>query len=391
LGFGVLALVVLAGLAGPLLASLPRVGLPLVVGEVVAGVALGPSGAGWLDPQEPTVAFLAEIGFAMLMFVVGTRLPLRDRAMRGDLRTAVVGAALGLAVAVPAGLLLSTLGPDRPLLLADLVATSSAAVALPALPGLGSAPGPPGVGFTIGWITTLDVVTVLAVPFVLSTGSTLAEVLGTLAVIAAAVATHLVLQRARRSGPGRRVRALSARRGWALDLRIGLATLFALAALATAFGTSILVAGFAAGALLAAEGEPRRLAQQLVGVAEGFLVPLFFVTLGARLQWRALLESRSALLLCLALVVTSAAVHVVVVIVLRRPPATGLLATASLGVPSAIASIGLTQGVLDPAHGAAVVTSILGTVLVSAAGSALLARGARSSAPPADSPAPDAG
>jgi Kef-type K+ transport system membrane component KefB len=391
LGFGVLALVVLAGLAGPLLASLPRVGLPLVVGEVVAGVALGPSGAGWLDPQEPTVAFLAEIGFAMLMFVVGTRLPLRDRAMRGDLRTAVVGAALVLAVAVPAGLLLTTLGPDRPLLLADLVATSSAAVALPALPGLGSAPGPPGVGFTIGWITTLDVVTVLAVPFVLSTGSTLAEVLGTLAVIAAAVATHVVLQRARRSGPGRRVRALSARRGWALDLRIGLATLFALAALATAFGTSILVAGFAAGALLAAEGEPRRLAQQLVGVAEGFLVPLFFVTLGARLQWRALLESRSALLLCLALVVTSAAVHVVVVIVLRRPPATGLLATASLGVPSAIASIGLTQGVLDPAHGAAVVTSILGTVLVSAAGSALLARDARSSAPPADSPAPDAG
>jgi Kef-type K+ transport system membrane component KefB len=391
LGFGVLTMLVLAGLAGPLLASLPRVGLPLVVGEVVAGVALGPSGAGWLDPQEPTVAFLAEIGFAMLMFVVGTRLPLRDRAMRGDLRTAVVGAALVLAVAVPAGLLLTTLGPDRPLLLADLVATSSAAVALPALPGLGSAPGPPGVGFTIGWITTLDVVTVLAVPFVLSTGSTLAEVLGTLAVIAAAVATHVVLQRARRSGPGRRVRALSARRGWALDLRIGLATLFALAALATAFGTSILVAGFAAGALLAAEGEPRRLAQQLVGVAEGFLVPLFFVTLGARLQWRALLESRSALLLCLALVVTSAAVHVVVVIVLRRPPATGLLATASLGVPSAIASIGLTQGVLDPAHGAAVVTSILGTVLVSAAGSALLARGARSSAPPADSPAPDAG
>lgn len=149
------------------------------------------------------------------------------------------------------------------------------------------------------------------------------------------------------------------------------------------------MAGFAAGALLAAEGEPRRLAQQLVGVAEGFLVPLFFVTLGARVQWRALLESRSALLLCLALVATSATIHVVVVIVMRRSPATGLLATASLGVPSAIASIGLTQGVLDPAEGAAVVTSILGTVLVSAVGSAILARGARPSEPPADPRADD--
>ena len=388
MSFGLLTLVVLAGLAGPLLAALPRVRLPLVVGEVLAGVALGPSGTGWLDPREPTVAFLAEIGFAMLMFVVGTRLPLRDRAMLGDLRTSVLAAGLVLVAAVPAGLLLTTLGPDRPLLLADLVATSSAAVALPALPGLVTAPGQPGprrgVGFAVGWITVLDAVTVLAVPFVLSTGSTLAEVLGTLSVIAAAVAVHLVVQRARSSGPGRRVRALSARQGWALDLRIGLATLFALAALASVFGTSVLVAGFAAGALLAAEGEPRRLAQQLVGVAEGFLVPLFFVTLGARVQWRALLESRSALLLCLALVATSAAIHVVVVVVLRRHPATGLLATASLGVPSAIASIGLTQGVLDPADGAAVVTSILGTVLVSGVGSALLARDARPSEPPAE-------
>lgn len=41
MSFGLLTLVVLAGLAGPLLAALPRVGLPLVVGEVIAGVALG--------------------------------------------------------------------------------------------------------------------------------------------------------------------------------------------------------------------------------------------------------------------------------------------------------------------------------------------------------------
>lgn len=388
MSFGVLTLLVVAGLAGPLLAALPRLRLPLVVGEVIAGVALGPSGAGWLDPRQPTIAFLAEVGFAMLMFVVGTRLPLRDPAMRSTLRPAASGAVLVLAAAVPVGFLLTPLGPDRPLMLADLVATSSAAVALPALPGITSTaegPDPPsGVPFAIAWITVLDVATVIAVPFVLSTGGLLAEVLGTAAVVAAAVVAAFLLRHARASKAGRRMRKLSAKRGWALDLRIGLATLFALAAVATAFGTSILVAGFAAGALLAAEGEPRRLAQQLVGVAEGFLVPVFFVTLGARLQVQALLGSRSALLLCLALVVASAAVHVLVVIVLRQDPATGLLATASLGVPSAIAAIGLAQGVLDPADGAAVVTSILGTVLVSAAGSAVLARRTRAPGHPAD-------
>jgi Kef-type K+ transport system membrane component KefB len=268
------------------------------------------------------------------------------------------------------------------------VATASAAVALPLLPGLATSAGPttapvPGVGFAVGWITLVDVLTVLAVPFVLVTGGLPTAVLGTVVVVAAALTAGVVLQRARDTAVGRRMRSLSASRGWALDLRVGLATLFALATLAAAFGTSILVAGFAAGALLAAAGEPRRLAQQLVGVAEGFLVPVFFVTLGARLQLRALVESRSALILCVALVVASAAIHLLVVLVLRQDVATGLLATASLGVPSAIASIGLTQGVLDPAHGAAVVTSIFGTVLVSAAGGLLIERRERSTESPA--------
>jgi Kef-type K+ transport system membrane component KefB len=39
--FGVLALIVLAGLAGPLLASGRRALVPVVVGELLAGVIIG--------------------------------------------------------------------------------------------------------------------------------------------------------------------------------------------------------------------------------------------------------------------------------------------------------------------------------------------------------------
>jgi hypothetical protein len=60
------------------------------------------------------------------------------------------------------------------------------------------------------------------------------------------------------------------------------------AALAERFGTSILVAGFAAGVVVAWAGEPERLSGQLLGIAEGFFVPLFFVTLGAQLNFRSL-------------------------------------------------------------------------------------------------------
>ena len=373
--FGVLALLALAGLAGPLLAAVPRLGVPLVVGEIAAGVLVGRTGLGLVDPDQPTVAFLAEVGFAMLMFVVGTHLPLRDEGLRRSLGPAALGTALVLVLAVPAGFLLTAVGPDRPLVLAVLVATSSAAVALPILQGLGKdVLATPAAAFGTAWISLTDIVTVLAVPLVLATGALGTVLAGAGLVLLAGAAAFLGMRAVRRTDRWQAVRKQSKRRGWALDLRIGLAVLFALAALATAFGTSILIAGFTAGVVLAATGEPRRLGQQLVGVAEGFLVPLFFVVLGARLQFGELFGSGRSLLLFAGLAVAATAVHVLVAVVLRRPVAVGLLGTAALGVPSAVVSIGLAQGVLDAGQAAAVVSAVLVTIAVSALGGVLLGR-----------------
>jgi Kef-type K+ transport system membrane component KefB len=386
--FGLLALITAAGLAGPLLAALPRLGLPLVVGEIAEGVLLGRTGLGWIDASEPTTAFLSEVGFAMLMFVVGTRLPLRAPGLRDSVRPAALAALLTLVFAVPAGFALVLVGPDRPLVLAVVVATSSAAVALPILQGSdgsdGTATGDsaevigvvggPAAGFAIGWITLTDVWTMLAVPPVLATDGLGGVLAGAGLVLLVGGAAFLPLRWLRRTDRVHALRRQSKHRGWALDLRVGLAGLFGLAALATTVGTSILIAGFTAGAVLAATGEPRRLAEQLVGVAEGFLVPLFFVTLGARLEFGALLGSGKALLLLAGLVIAATTVHVLVAVVLRRPVAVGLLATAALGVPSAVVSIGLAQGVLDAGQAAAIVSAVLATIAVSAAGGALLTR-----------------
>ena len=294
-----------------------------------------------------------------------------------------------LAFAVPAGFALALVGPDRPLLLAVVVATSSAAIALPILQGdtdgtdgavtsdsaeaVGVA-GELAAAFAIGWITLTDVSTMLAVPLVLATGGLGTVLAGAGLVLLAGGAAYLPLRWLRRTDRVHALRRKSKHRGWALDLRVGLAGLFGLAALATVAGTSILIAGFTAGAVLAAVGEPRRLAQQLVGVAEGFLVPLFFVVLGARLEFGALLGSGKALLLLAGLVVAATTLHVLVAILLRRPVAVGLIATAALGVPSAVVAIGLAQGVLDAGQAAAIVSAVLATIAVSAAGGALLSR-----------------
>ena len=105
------------------------------------------------------------------------------------------------------------------------------------------------------------------------------------------------------------------------------------------------------------------------------LVPLFFVVLGARLQFGGdVSRSARAVLLFAGLAVLATAAHVVVVLVLRRPVAIGLLGTAALGVPSAVVSIGLAQGVLDAGQAAAVISAAMVTIAVSAGGGALLGR-----------------
>ena len=64
---------------------------------------------------------------------------------------------------------------------------------------------------------------------------------------------------------------------------------------------SIMLAGFALGLVVAAVGEPRRLARQLFGITEGFFGPLFFVWLGASLQVRDLGAHPRLILLGVAL------------------------------------------------------------------------------------------
>jgi Kef-type K+ transport system membrane component KefB len=177
-----------------------------------------------------------------------------------------------------------------------------------------------------------------------------------------------------REGQIHSIRRQSARKAWALDLRVSLVALFSLCALAQWVGTSIMIAGFAAGLIVAVEGGPQRLSDQVTGVANGFLVPLFFVVLGASLNVRALVKSPDDLELAAALVVGMVAVHVLAGFVVRSPVWTALIVTAQLGVPAAVAKLGLAQGVLSAGQAAAIVAGALASLGVCASGIAIAKR-----------------
>ena len=371
--FGVLTVIIACGLVGPLLSKATGLAVPIVVGEIAAGVLIGRTGLRELHTNDATVVFLSDAGFAMLMFVVGTRLPLRDPALRRVLRPAAMATALSFAIALPAGWALAHATPIKhPALFVLLLAASSAAVVMPILYERGLAAGE--LLLAAAWIALVDIATIVVLPLALQPSRALRVALGGVLVTVAAVALFVVVRAIRRTPIVRSIRQDSRDREWALDLRLSLLALFGLSAIATAFGTSILIAGFAAGMIVALAGEPRRLAQQLLGIAEGFFVPFFFVTLGARLNFRSLLSSRSDIALALVLVCGIVACHVAIALVMRMPWPAGLLASAQLGLPAGVVSLGLTEGLLTPGQGAAVVASALVTLGVSSAGAVLLER-----------------
>jgi Kef-type K+ transport system membrane component KefB len=383
--FGQLTLIILAGLAGPLLASSRRALAPVVVGELLAGIALGRTGAGLIKAGDPTIAFLGNIGFVLLMMVAGMHVPLRNRALLSSLRRGAIAVAVSAVIAVGIGLLIAhALSFGHPAIWAILLATGSAAIVLPALEEAGVTAE--RALLAMAWATVADVATIVAVPLVMNPSKAVRAGLGALAVAGGAVIVLLLARLLARYNRVHELRQLSGPRSWALDLRVALLALFALAALAEWVGTSIMIAGFAAGLIVAVEGGPQRLSDQVSGVASGFLVPVFFVVLGASLNVRALVQTPKDLGLAGALIAGMIAVHVLAAKAIRAPTYTALIVTAQLGVPVAVVKLGLANGVLTPGEGAAIILAALVSLGVCAAGAAL-ARSAPATATPTAAPA----
>jgi Kef-type K+ transport system membrane component KefB len=362
MSFATLALVCAAGVFGPLLAW-PRHGyVPVVIGELVAGMALGPTAFNRLHAQEKTFAFLAQIGFALVMFVVGSHVPVRDPRLTAALRIAALRAVgVGL-VAAGLGLVIATVfHTGHWTLYAVLMGSSSAALILPIVESAkmsGTA-----VLQLLPQVAIADSVCIVALPLAIDPRHAGRAALGSLAVLAAAGMIFVILNYLERSGSRKRARRVSESRKFALELRINLILLFALAALATSTHVSIMLAGFSFGLVVAAIGEPRRLARQLFALTEGFLGPLFFVWLGASLDLHDLAHRPSLVLLGLALGGGAVLAHLAMSAT-GQPVSIAALAAAQLGVPVAAVAIGSQLHVLRFGEPAALLLGSLVTMAV---------------------------
>ena len=364
-----LMLVMLLGLVGPLLAIPRRFGVPVAVGELLAGVVFGASGLKVIDASAPNLALLGQIGFALVMMVTASHIDVKifasrnsGKALRGALIVGVGATALAAAICTVAQNY-SNLG-----LIAVVMASSSAAVVLPLFTQASSAgenSKNSRLPLFVAQVAIADVLAVVLLPLVSHDGKFFNVLGGATAITVSAGVIFGLLYWLQKSGRWKRMRKYSASNRLGLELRISFILLLALVNLAQNFQVTIMIAGFGLGLAIAANGMPRRLAKQLFAVSEGFFSPIFFVLLGASIDIGAVLQSPRLLGLALVLGFGAIAVHLFSMLN-GLPFALAVASSAQLGVPAAAVSIGLASHSLSKGEAGAIMLGALITLAATA-------------------------
>ncbi len=274
---------------GKLLAEImERARHPSVVGELLAGVALGPSLLGLVHPSEPTHA-LAEIGAIFLLFTVGLETKPSDLLRVGWIATFV--ATLGVAVPFVLGFVYLHFAShslvESFFVGAAMVATSVGITAR-VLSDLGALST--RVARVILGAAVLDDVLgmiVLAVVSSLSTGEVNYLSLAIVTVEAIGFSLFMLFFGSRVVGRFRPAVAKLRARNSAFALSVILCLGLSLASVY--IGMAAIIGAFLAGLALADHSEHWQLEESARPISD-FLTPFFFVLLGAQVNLRTILQ-----------------------------------------------------------------------------------------------------
>ena len=360
--------------------------LPVVVGEIVAGVLVGVSGLGWVT-EGPILEFMGDVGLAFLMFLAGMEIdfsrifPARssqpsekqDGAPNILLLSLLVYVATAV-LAIPGGYLVHGLGLNAdPWLLAFILSATSLGVLLPILKERKLTASPFGqvvfVAATLADFVTVILFTIYIITF--DRGFDL-EILS----IGLLFLAFLIFFR---FGPAF-VRQPMVRRFFdelskatvQIKVRGALAILLAFVVLAEFVNAELILGAFLAGMIISLLKSPddEGLVHRLEAFGFGFFIPVFFVLVGATLELQALYESPESLLLLPVMLLISMAVKILPVLPLkkyfswRELLSGGTLLNTHLSLEIAVAVIGIRVGLMDAAANVTVILFALLTVLI---------------------------
>jgi Kef-type K+ transport system membrane component KefB len=280
-----------------------RLGQPSVLGELIAGIILGGSVLRVLDPQMPAIHALSEIGVLVLLFEIGLHTDIRSLSSVGGSATtvAVVGVALPFALGYFGARWLGM--PSIPALVAASALTAtSVGISARVLGELGVLDQPEG-RVVLGAAVLDDIIGLVILSVVSSTvaGAALSGWgIARTALVAIGFVVLAVALGTRVAPPMFRFVARVQLEG--VLGPIALAFALFLAWLANEAGSATIIGAFAAGLVLHDTPQRHDIEHAVTNLGH-FVVPIFFASVGAAVDLRAV-ASRESLVLGALLIAT---------------------------------------------------------------------------------------
>jgi Kef-type K+ transport system membrane component KefB/Trk K+ transport system NAD-binding subunit len=367
-----LLVVFLAFLVPILLSRFRRV--PVVVGEIVAGIIIGPSVLGWVHAEEPTLEILAEIGFAFLMFLSGLEIDFSilfaasqagQRKRQSPIGLAGLSFLLTILLAAGVGFSLAAAGfVNDPWMMTLILSTTSLGIVVPVLKEKRMSSS--NLGQTIllsallaDFLTMFFITVYVAIR---STGLSLNILLIFLLFIPVLLFYQFGQRNLRRPFVRRLIEELADATSQ-IKVRGAFALMIAFVVMAELVGAELILGAFLGGVLASLLSEPHdeKLRHKLDAIGFGFFVPLFFVYVGVQFNLNSFLDNPAAWILLPILLITAFAIKLISALVFRfayswrESLSGGMLLSARLSLIIAASAIGVRLGAISESTNAAII------------------------------------
>jgi len=294
-------IILVAGILFSLLFA--RLHLPWVIAMIVAGIVVGPFGAGLFTP-DATFEFLGQVGLVFLMFMAGleTRLSSFREFGKGilvlSLLSSLIPAVIGFTV-----MQVFSYDLNASILVGIIFISSSIAVALPSMDEAGLLRTNLGKS-TVAAVVVNDVMSLI----LLSVFLQLVDPTAVVPLPLFYLGLVIVLFGLRWAIP--EARAFMSRFGGAgnafeKEVRSIVVILLGTVALFEVLGVHPITAAFFAGLILSESIKSDELREKLHGLSYGVFIPVFFVTIGAQTNLALFFEARGALELTIIIILVS--------------------------------------------------------------------------------------
>lgn len=372
-----------------LITRIKKVFIPVIIGEVIAGMAVGKSGLGFVE-QNQVLKILSDLGFVYLMFLSGLEIQFSGilktvgTGKKKTLARKIFGNYLSLAVilfiltfilSAGFGWALKIQGLVRDhWIMALILSTTSLGVVVPVLKEKELTTKESGqVILVSAMVADFASIFLISVYVLIHNEGLSNNVLLVLLLLAAFAGVYRMAFLFQKHMPAKRIVDNLSSATSQLRIRGSLALALIFVVLAQSLGTENILGAFLAGvivSLLTGE-ESSILREKLDAIGYGFFIPIFFIMVGVNFDLPAVLSSRSALIVLPLFVAAAYVVKILPALIFitvlnwRQTLASGALLSARLSLIIAASAVGFRLGVISEAVNSAMILVAVITCTIS--------------------------